>query len=411
MVAYRIGPRDAHAMTSANTAPRLWGLPGTFWSLWCAQLVNRVASFAQPFLALYLTQERGISVSAAGAVVSGVGVRSVVAALVGGWTADRYGRRVSMLAAQVLLSSALLGLALAQDLWQLAAAALLVGFGGDLIRPAMSATVADSVPAALQVRAYGLLFWAINLGFSVATVSAGALTRWGYPTLFIINAAASVIAGLIIWRGVPETRPASSGEKVAFLPVLLRDGPALVLVVVGTLYSVVYFQAYSALPLVMARQGISPAVYGLVLAVNGVVICLVQPLVVRWVERYRPERVYALGMVVLGAGFAATALARTPWQHAGAVTGWTLGEIAVAGVVGALLARRAPEALRGRYLSLAGLTFAAGAAFGPAVGTRVLDLFGATVLWAGCGGLALVGAVLLLFLPSTDEPRWQPQES
>lgn len=369
-------------MTSANTAPRLWGLPGTFWSLWCAQLVNRVASFAQPFLALYLTQERGISVSAAGAVVSGVGVGSVVAALVGGWTADRYGRRVSMLAAQVLLSSALLGLALAQDLWQLAAAALLVGFGGDLIRPAMSATVADSVPAALQVRAYGLLFWAINLGFSVATVSAGALTRWGYPTLFIINAAASVIAGLIIWRGVPETRPASSGEKVAFLPVLLRDGPALVLVVVGTLYSVVYFQAYSALPLV-----------------------------VRWVERYRPERVYALGMVVLGAGFAATALARTPWQHAGAVTGWTLGEIAVAGVVGALLARRAPEALRGRYLSLAGLTFAAGAAFGPAVGTRVLDLFGATVLWAGCGGLALVGAVLLLFLPSTDEPRWQPQES
>lgn len=278
MVAYRIGPRDAYAMTSANTAPRLWGLPGTFWSLWCAQLVNRVASFAQPFLALYLTQERGISVSAAGAVVSGVGVGSVVAALVGGWTADRYGRRVSMLAAQVLLSSALLGLALAQDLWQLAAAALLVGFGGDLIRPAMSATVADSVPAALQVRAYGLLFWAINLGFSVATVSAGALTRWGYPTLFIINAAASVIAGLIIWRGVPETRPASSGEKVTFLPVLLRDGPALVLVVVGTLYSVVHFQAYSALPLVMARQGISPAVYGLVLAVNGVVICLVQPL-------------------------------------------------------------------------------------------------------------------------------------
>lgn len=380
------------------STPRLWGLPTTFWWLWSAQLITRIAGFAQPFLALYLTQDHGVSAATAGSVVSGVGLGSIVATLTGGWTADRFGRRVTMLTGQVIAAGALLSLAGATALWQLWLSALLVGFGADLVRPAMSATVSDTVPPPLRVRAYGMLFWAINLGFAVSTVSAGLLTRWGYPTLFLIEATACVLAGLIVLARVPESRPDATHGHAPFLPVVLRDTGTLLLVVVGIVYSVVYFQAYSTLPLVMAGQGLSPAVYGGVIATNGVVICLVQPVAVRWVERFAPVRVYAAGIAVLGLGFAAASLAHTAWQHAAAVGLWSLGEIATAGVVGALYARRAPEGMTGRYLGLAGVTFSIGAAAGPALGGAVLDALGSSVLWWGCGLLGLVGAALVLLV-------------
>lgn len=385
-------------MTATADAPpptRLWGLPGSFWALWTAQLINRVASFAQPFLVLYLTKDHGVSLTTAGAITSGVGIGSIVATLAGGWSADALGRRGTMLAGQTVVAAALVWLATAHGLWELWVSALLVGLGGDLVRPAMNASVSDTVPPQRQVRAYGLLFWALNLGFAVATVGGGLLTTWGYSVLFLVNAGASVVAGLIILFGAPESRPAPTGKSPAFLPVLCRDGEALVLLVVGVIYSVVYFQAYSTLPVVMSEQGISPAVYGVVLATNGVVICLVQPMAVRIIERHRPESVYRVGMVVVGLGFALTSFARTPWQHALAVVTWTVGEIAVAGVIAALFALRAPDGLRGRYLGLASLPFAVGAATAPALGSGVLERWGATPLWLGCGVACVVGVVLL----------------
>lgn len=370
-------------------------LPRSFWPLFAAQFINRVASFAQPFLVLYLTEGHGLALSTAGAIAAAVGVGSVVATLLDGWAADRMGRRATMIVGQALTSASLLWLALANGLWQLWAAALLVGVGGDLLRPAMNATVSDTVPDGLQVRAYGLLFWALNLGFALATVSAGLLTRWGYPVLFLVNAAASALAGAIIWWGVRESRPTASHRNTHLLPVLWRDHGTQLLLAAGTLYSVVYFQAYSTLPVVMVGQGISPAAYGAAIAVNGVVICLVQPLAVRFIERWRAETVYAGGLVLLGGGFALTALVSSVLGHVLVITTWTLGEIATAGVAGALFARRAPVSLRGRYLGLMAMTFALGAAVGPLVGAAVLDHLGGAWLWAGCGVAGLVGAAAM----------------
>ena len=63
--------------------------------------------------------------------------------------------------------------------------------------------------------AFGLLFWAANLGFTVSTVAAGVLVRQGYGILFWINAAAAVLAALIVWRHVPETRPSDAEDDPA----------------------------------------------------------------------------------------------------------------------------------------------------------------------------------------------------
>ncbi len=378
------------------TPPRL---PRAFWALWACQLVNRLGGFVQPFLVLYLTQDRHLSAATAGAVAAAVGAGSVVSQFTGGWLADRIGRRHTMLVGFLGTAVALIGLGQASSMAAIWAAAFTVGLLSDMFRPAVSATVADLLGPDERARAYGLLFWAINLGFSISTVSAGVLAGIGYGLLFWLNAATSVVAAVIIWRVVPETRPevAVTGRR-ALLPVAGRDGTLLLLIMVNVVYAAVYFQGYSTLPLVMAGDGLASSTYGLVIALNGVVIVLVQPFAGRLLNHRDRSAVLAVSMLLVCLGFGLGGLVHQWWGYAATVVVWTVGEIGFAMVFGAVVADLAPTDLRGGYMGLTGTAWGFGSILGPLVGTAVLQAAGRTVLWSACAvlGCALFAAQLAL---------------
>ncbi len=374
-------------------------LPSAFWALWTCQLVNRLGGFVQPFLVLYLTQDRQVSASTAGGVVAAVGAGSVTSQFIGGWLTDRIGRRNTMLIGFLGTAAALIALGQAAAMPVIWTTAFVVGLMADLFRPAVSATVADLLGPAERVRAYGLLFWAINLGFSISTVSAGVLSRLGFGPLFWINAGTSVVAALIIWRMVPETRPAlpDTGRR-ALLPVALRDLTLLAVIAVNIVYASVYFQGYSTLPLVMADDGLANSTYGLVIALNGIVIVLAQPFAVRLLGRRDPSAVLAGAMLSVGLGFGLGGLVHEWWGYAASVVVWTAGEIGFATVFGAIVADLAPVDLRGGYMGLTGTAWGFGSIAGPLIGTVTLDGAGRTAVWSACAvlGVAMFAAQIAL---------------
>lgn len=374
-------------------------LPKSFWALWTGQFVNRLSMFVQPFLVLYLTQDRGLSAATAGLVAAAVGAGNAVAQLLGGFLADRIGRRVTMLIGFFGTSVTMIGLGTSSGLLRIVVFSLLVGVASELFRPAASATVADLVPPEGRVRAYGLLFWAINLGFAVATSSAGFLAGRGFGLLFWIDAAGSALAGLIIWRMVPETRPIAKGERPrSLLRVAGRDRTMLALSAISAGYAVLYMQAYATLPLSMTADGLPASVYGVVIALNGVVIVVVQPLVVGRLGRYDRSRVLTGAYVLVGLGFSGMALVTEPFGYGATVVVWTLGEIGFAAVSFALYADLAPIDLRGGYLGIGALTFSLGAVLGPIGGTYVFEHGGKLGLGLACLVLTAViaGAQLAL---------------
>ncbi|MEV6489193.1 MFS transporter, partial [Actinoplanes sp. NPDC051633] len=264
--------------------------------------MSRAGGVARTFLVLYLTQERQLSPATAGAVIAAVGVGDIGSQLLGGWLGDRIGRRRTMLAGFLGTAVALVALGSARTLPAICAAAVGVGLFAEMFRPVGSAVVAD-LPERERVRAFGWLFWAANLGFTVATVAAGVLARHGYGLLFWINAAASVLAALIVWRHVPETRPpAVTATRRAVLPVLLRDPVMLTMAAIHVVYFATFLQMFSTLPLVMAGDGHGPGTYGAVLALNGVVIIVVQPIAVRLLGGRDRASVLAVSMLLVGIG-------------------------------------------------------------------------------------------------------------
>lgn len=369
------------------------GLPRTYWVLWTGTLVNRLGSFVVPFLALYLTRERGYTVEQAGFIASLHGAGVVLAGPLGGMLADRVGRRLTLAGGLWLGAAGMLFLGFAREPFWIAVAAFTLGALGDIYRPAVSAAVADVVPPRDRARAYSLLFWVVNVGFAVALPLAGLMTKFGYLALFIADAITTFVYGCCIWVLLPETRPprpeGNAGGAAAHTPVgaflaPFRDPVFLAFGLPIFAVALMFFQCQVALPLDLGQRGLTPAQFGSVLAVNGVLIVVLQPFTARWTGGMRRARALALAAVLTGVGFGLHALSDNVAFAMLAVVVWTLGEIAQAPVAPTVVADLAPAELRGTYQGAYHMLWGLAACVAPTVGSQVLGRFGATTLWLGC---------------------------
>jgi MFS family permease len=372
--------------------------------LWSGTLVNRLGSFVLPFLSLYLTRGRGFSVSEAGGVLTAFGLGSAISQPLGGMLADRIGRRRTMVGGLAAAAGALVALGASHQLAALCVTAFLFGVTSEMYRPASSAAVADLVVPELRARAFALLFWAINLGFAVATLLGGYLADKSYWLLFIGDAATSLAFAVVVHRMVPETMPERRESPGSFADVL-HDRLMLALVLSVVLEAVAYMQAFYTLPLAVVHDGLGSSGYGLVIALNGVLIVALQPLFLGALgRRSRGPLLLASGLVI-GVGLWLTLLADTIPTHMLAVTVWTIGEIMGAGQLGALVATIAPVHLRGRYMGVFGMSYGVSAFVAPGLGTQVLAHLGEGSLWTGCLLLACSSGVVMMLVSRAADRR------
>lgn len=359
-------------------------------------LVNRFGTFVVPFLAIYLARQRGPPASTVGVVLSFFGGGLVVSGLVAGVLADRLGRRFTMLLALGSSGAAAVALGLARSPVMIALLVFALGVVGEMYRPAAMAMVADLVPGPRQLKAYGLVYWANNLGFSLAAVAGGVLANRDFQALFVADATTSLVAAAIIWWGTVESRPEAPREadpsREANLWTALSDRTFAVFLGFCFLLLCVHFQATVTLPLDLAANGISPAHYGGILAVNGLTVVLFQ-LPANWLlERLDRPTALALGAALIGLGFGVLAWIHTVPLYAASVLLWSLGEIIALGPpASATVASLAPPVLRGRYQGLFAVSFGTANLAGSAAGGALLGHFGSGVLWSTC---LLVGAAV-----------------
>jgi MFS family permease len=376
-------------------------LPRAFWLIWVGTLINRIGLFVEPFLVLYLTSQRGFSPAHAGVALTCFGAGAAASQVIGGWLSDHVGRRETLAGGMVLCALSNLALGAARGFGLICLAALVAGVGSDLYRPATAALVTDLVGPLQRRRAFALLFWAVNLGFSVASTLAGFLAEHSYTLLFVLDAATCLVFGAIVWLGLradpPRPAPAQ-GVPAAGYSTALHDRLMLSLVGLTILSATVYMQVGNTLPLAIVGHGLPTSTYGIVAGLNGVLIVILQPFALRLIARFDPFHVLAAGQFLVGLGFGLTAFASTLVQFAGTVTVWTLGEITGAGLIAAMIADLAPPEARGRYAAVWGTSFGVSSLLAPALGTTTYQFLGPDVLWAACFVTGLVAAAGFLVL-------------
>ncbi len=372
------------------------GLSRPVWLLSIATLINRSGTMVMPFLALYLTKERGFTTAQAGQTLALYGLGAVVASYFGGWLCDRFDPLAVMKASLALTGLSFLAVGHLESRLAISAMTVALSFVGEIFRPANLAALAAASDPGERARSFALLRLAVNLGMTLGPTVGGFLALRDYGWLFVVDGVTCLLATgllLVAFRGRPlRIVPRTAEMSVTAASVSpWRDPQALGVFGLMFFLNLVTFQIASTFSLSLRDiQGFSEARIGLALATNTILIVLFEMVLVHSLSRRDPLKVSGvgaflfcagLGLLPFGSGFAYVVFT---------IAVWTVGEMLVFPIVSSALADRAPEESRGAYMGLLNLSFALAFVVAPLVGTWIYQNLGPEVLWYACGTLGFL---------------------
>lgn len=375
----------------------LRALPRPAWILFLGTFLNKFGTFVIPFLVLYLTRQ-GYSTTQAGVAIGAYGVGTFMASAMGGYLADRIGRRKTIALSMFSGALAMILLSQARGFEAIVLLTGLTGLTGELYRPASSALLADLVPPGQRVTAYAAYRLAFNAGWAFGPATAGFLAAHSFTWLFWGDALTSLLFGVVALVALPHGVRSSEKETgwATALKAFAQDKRLHRVLLASLAIALVFFQMSSTFGLHVTSLGLSSATYGLLLSLNGVLVVCFELLLTTWTQKLPARQTMAAGYVLIGAGFALNALARGAPVFVLAMTIFTLGEMVAMPVSSAHIADLSPAHLRGRYMGVFGLTWALALVCGPGLGMMVYAR-NPLALWLGCGALGLVAAFIILF--------------
>ncbi|MEV7416161.1 MFS transporter [Streptomyces sp. NPDC089919] len=318
------------------------------------------------------------------------------AAWVGGHLSDRWGRRRILVASTGLQSALILCLGLVgrHVPWGVALV-VLAGVVWAPGRSAINALVADVMPPERRDQAYASLRTANNLGVVVGPPLAAGLLLAGGWTAFLVGIA---VLGALTCRLAVVLLPAhhgGGGERGAGLGPTLKavgaDRPFLLLLLATLVGFMVYMSFETVLPVVAVSSfGLAPATWGLLYAVNPVLVLALQIRLTRWTSGWHPGVVLSVGVLLMGPPF----LILLATTHLAAVLAvivvFAFGEMLWVPTMQATIARLAPPAMHGVYMG--GYTSSQLLAWmiAPLSGLRLHEAFGDRAIWIFFAVLAAV---------------------
>lgn len=130
---------------------------------------------------------------------------------------DLFGRRCMLMVGIAVFSAASVLCALAPTLGLLIAARAVQGLGAALMMSLAMALVGESIPKEKTGSAMGILGTVSAIGTALGPSLGGVLiARYGWPTIFLINAPLGIVAWLLAYRFLPADRQLASAAKPRF---------------------------------------------------------------------------------------------------------------------------------------------------------------------------------------------------
>lgn len=396
-------PPHRSAVDEPRFRDALRSLPGRVWIISLGILVNRVGNFLPVFIVLYLTG-RGYSAGEAGFVLGVSGVGNVVGNAVGGYLTDNVGRRWTIVLSAVPTAGLTAIVPSLGPFPIIVAAVGLIGVTSQVYRPAAAAVLLDSVTTNRQrLAAFGVFRFAMNVGAALGGVIGGVLASTSYSQLFLGNAAACLLFGVVVavlLRDEPQPRSElaeadTQADRAVGYRQALADRTLVRFLLMTMVGEFVYIQSTVGLPLHVSDVGLGARDFGLLIGLNGLLVLVLELPTTGVVSRYRPEYVLAIGNLLIGAGLALTGLMTDMVLLSATVLIWTLGEMMSSSVANAYLGGLAPPRLVGRYQGLYFVAYTIGTGAGPLVGGALYTI-GPWALWALIGAAGLLAAQLCL---------------
>jgi predicted MFS family arabinose efflux permease len=196
-----------------------------------------------------------------------------------------------------------------------------------------------------------------------------------------------------------KTDTTSPHERLAGYPAILGDRAFMSFLITFTMVTVCAVLMWTIMPVYANRTfGISENIYKWIPATNAIMVVTLQTLTTRATKRYLPLLVLSIGSFFYAIAVGSVAFAQSFVGFWIAIIIMTIGELILAPTSSTYVANLAPIEMRGRYMSLFGLSWPIGAGVGPLIGGILSDTLGPRATWFGGLAIGLLSAAIFLHL-------------
>ncbi|MEH7115404.1 MFS transporter [Neobacillus niacini] len=342
-----------------------------------------------PFLTIYFADAFGKN--KAGFLLVFSQIFSVIANLMGGYCADRFGRKRMMVLSAIGQGLSFLLFAAASSPWLQSPwigfiAFAIAGVFGSFYWPASQAMVADVVDEKDRNSVFAIFYTSINIAVVIGPIL-GAIFYVNYRfQLLLVAGIICILLGLILAKWTRETAPLQKVETLKadrkwyyFLQdqfkdytLIIKDKTFLLFIIAGILAGQTFMQLDLLFPVYMKEvidlQTLfsigdwsftikGEQAFGIVLAENGLLVALLTVVITKWMGNFKERNVFVLSSVVYAISIFMFSQTHWIWGFIIAMAVFTFAELMGAGIQQSFVSKLAPEHMRGQYFAAASLRF------------------------------------------------------
>jgi MFS family permease len=375
--------------------------------VWVAITVRFLGMFSfaiyGPFFLLYLSQTRGLTMTAAGMVVAISSLANAASQALGGVVTDKFGRRKSMVffsMLDVLFNIALtFMIAVSTPVWSIAIVYFVEGFIVGMKQPATTAIIIDLAPRQRLTEAYGLAQIVANIGWIIGPLLGGFMfSSFSYAYLFAIAVLTSIACLILTLAALKESYTGTKGESSFHAAFSIKADRALLTYIgLNLMVFIVYVQIVNMYSVFVVNElGFTATQYGLLLTIASAFAVIFQYPVTRMVAmRLGDKNALFLGSFLFGLGYLSLGWITSFAWSVVAILFITLGELLFVPSASSTVGRLAAPDQRGRYMGLLGAGSGLGIAIGPLLGGVLFDVTSGTppLMWGAFAAIAFLAAL------------------
>ncbi len=353
-------------------------------------------------MALYLNQDRGISMTVVGAIILLTGLCSAAVQLASGALCDRIGRR-PLLIASMMSGTALFGvmaLLIEADapVWAIISIYTGVRCAIVMANPPIQSMIVDQCPRERLAEANGLVRIGGNLGWAMGPALGGFLLAtmhysWLFGVATLMRGVALVFALVMVKESFLGCR-----EHIELRSIFraAEDRRFLSFTLLALLLFVAMGQMSTTLSVyTVERAHFTDAMYGSLLTLNGLMVVVFQYPVTRALQRATKKTALILGSCFYAVGYFTMSFVGAYPVALMSMAVVTMGEMTISPTTLSVVGELSPPTWRGRYMGFYGLSETIGVSTGPLLGGILLDGFphGSFSIWGVIAGAAILAAI------------------
>jgi MFS family permease len=380
--------------------------PRQFWLLFWGLLISTIgASMIWPFLMIYVSERLGLPLTTTASLMTLNAATGLVFSFIGGSLIDRVGRKWIMVVSLAINGATYILYSYANSLAAFAFLMALSGAFNPLYRVGADAMMADLIAPEKRIDAYSLLRMGNNVGVALGPAMGGFIATRSYSIAFFLAAAGMLVYSLLVTFFARETlsrereNEVEEPERLAGYGHVLRDKPFMLFSGTFILTQICAALMWVLLAVyVKLNFQVPESQYGLIPTTNAVMVVVFQMLVTRLSKRYPPFFMLATGSLLYGLAVGSVALGHHFWAFLTSMVILTIGELILIPTATTLAANLSPRDMRGRYMSIYGLTWGIAAGIGPVFGGVLNDNISPVATWYGGLVVGVVAAAIFVVL-------------